>query len=416
MLRGTSLYIDGGVQLFRDNRTKWLGFNKYIYEVPMDKSWNATGNYSETQTGRFLANDTGSNPPNMLRGALYAALHEDNRLFTFGGSSFVANTSDPDWEAPRQDDGSLWSYDIVSSSWRDYDITSAIPRRPNWGAVGEDMIHEFGFFLNGQFDRGSSLGRYDSVEYEDGSPTNATFDQITYLSGMLVLDLGTASARNVSTETLGPSRVAGGLVYSSFFGKSSNGTVIAFGGMRSGGQGDDTFTNGVLIDFTTVSLCDTFRAENVTWFNQSTTGETPPPRMDFCTYPIDTPAPDNSSLNFYIYGGYDPTKSILYDDVYILSLPSFTWTKAYAGTQGRFGHTCHWASPRQMIAIGGARDAGLFAVETTGDVPDLNATTCDDGPGVALFDMTDLVWSDFLNASAAPYLVPDVVVEKIGGS
>lgn len=213
----------------------------------MDKSWNATGNYSETQTGRFLANDTGSNPPNMLRGALYAALHEDNRLFTFGGSSFVANTSDPDWEAPRQDDDSLWSYDIVSSSWRDYDITSAIPRRPNWGAVGEDMIHEFGFFLNGQFDRGSSLGRYDSVEYEDGNPTNATFDQITYLSGMLVLDLGTASARNVSTETLGSPRVAGGLVYSSFFGKSSNGTVIAFGGMRSGGQGDDTFTNGVLV-------------------------------------------------------------------------------------------------------------------------------------------------------------------------
>ncbi|EKG09562.1 hypothetical protein MPH_13412 [Macrophomina phaseolina MS6] len=395
MMRWPSIYIDGGVQLFRTNQTKWLGFNKYIYGIPMDKSWNAISNYSETRTARFMANETGANPPNMLRGGLYAALYEDNRLFTFGGSTFLANTTDPDWTPPRQDEASLWSFDILSRAWEQYDISSVVPRRPNWGAVAEDVNHEFGFFLNGQFDRGSSLGRYESVEYKGGTATNSTYDQITYLSGMIVLDLRRASPRNVSTDSLGAPRVAGGLVYTPYFGRSPNGTLIAFGGMRSRGEGDDTFTNGILIDFTTVSLCDNFGDENVTWFNQSTTGETPSPRIDFCTFPGESTVPDNSSFNFYIYGGYDPKASIVYDDVYILSLPSFTWTKAYSG---------------------GARDGNLFAVETTGSVLNFSNSTCDEGPGVSLFDMTDLAWSTFLNASAAPYQIPDKVVQKIGGS
>lgn len=37
--------------------------------------------------------------------------------------------------------------------------------------------------------------------------------------------------------------------------------------------------------------------ENVTWVNQSTTGDIPSPRMDFCTLPFEKDAKDNSSIN-----------------------------------------------------------------------------------------------------------------------
>lgn len=69
-----------------------------------------------------------------------------------------------------------------------------------------------------------------------------------------------------------------------------------------------------------------------------------------------------------------------------------------------------------MLVTGGARDAALFAVETTSQLPNLNATTCDDGPGVSLFDLTNLTWGTFFNSDAPTYQVPQNVVDVIGGS
>lgn len=121
-------------------------------------------------------------------------------------------------------------------------------------------------------------------------------------------------------------------------------------------------------------------------------------------------------LNRYIYGGYDPATSKIYDDVYVLSLPSFTWTQVYTGAIPRFGHTCNTAGHRQMVIIGGALDARLYAVETTGDLPaDLNNITCDSIGGVSLFDISNLTWSSFYNRYAAAYEVPQPVVKVIGG-
>lgn len=182
----------------------------------------------------------------MLRGALYAANRETNRLFTFGGSSFLANTTDPDWQPPSQDSTSLWSYDTEIRDWHSYNI-STVPWRPNWGSIAEDIFHDIGFFLNGMYDRGSSYGLYTSVEYEGGQVTNDSFNEIRYLGGLIMIDLHTQETKNLSTATLGAPRVAGGLVYTPTFGKTANGTLLTFGGMRSSGQSRDTFTNGDLV-------------------------------------------------------------------------------------------------------------------------------------------------------------------------
>lgn len=74
---------------------------------------------------------------------------------------------------------------------------------------------------------------YTMSEYVGGKLSNATNNQATYIGGMIIIDLLTQTARNVSTVTLGAPSVAGGLVHTPRFGKTENGTLVAFGGMQS---------------------------------------------------------------------------------------------------------------------------------------------------------------------------------------
>lgn len=80
---------------------------------------------------------------------------------------------------------------------------------------------------------------------------------------------------------------------------------------------------------------------NGTWYKQNTTGDIPAPRELFCL--VAASAPDNSSHNMcvsccglsatltltggisYLYGGRNDTG--MFDQVYVLSLPQFRWTK-----------------------------------------------------------------------------------------
>jgi hypothetical protein len=91
-------------------------------------------------------------------------------------------------------------------------------------------------------------------------------------------------------------------------------------------------------------------SSNGTWYQQVTTGDIPSPRIDFCTVYVS--APDNSSHHIYLYSGIDPIKNQNYDDVAILSIPSFTWTTVWPdGGSSRVGPNCHRAGKRQMVYV-----------------------------------------------------------------
>jgi hypothetical protein len=67
-----------------------------------------------------------------------------------------------------------------------------------------------------------------------------------------------------------------------------------------------------------------------TWFIQNTTGEPPSQRARFCS--IMTNAANSSSFEIYIYGGTNGTSTgTSLGDVWVLSVPSFTWTRVYNG-------------------------------------------------------------------------------------
>jgi hypothetical protein len=117
-------------------------------------------------------------------------------------------------------------------------------------------------------------------------------------------------------------------------------------------------------------------------------------------------ASDASSFNIYIYGGYDGidithTSS---DDVYILSVPSFTWIKAYSGqyAHGRYGHRCIQVYPDQMFVLG-----GLFK----GD-----SSICLDGGIIQVFNLNTLQFQpSYSPLNWSNYTVPSLVTAQIGG-
>jgi hypothetical protein len=140
-----------------------------------------------------------------------------------------------------------------------------------------------------------------------------------------------------------------------------------------------------------------------TWYMQNTTGTAPGQLTEFCS--VVAAANDSSSYNVYIYGGYDGLDSNdgPSDDVWILSIPSFTWIKAYSGTasHGRSAHKCVAPYPDQMFVIGGVHQS---------------QATCIDGV-IQVFNLNTLQFQDTYTPSTwSPYAVPSVVTAVIGGN
>lgn len=99
-----------------------------------------------------------------------------------------------------------------------------------------------------------------------------------------------------------------------------------------------------------------------------------------------------SSYNIYMFGGQDLTPAgnqKQRNDMWILSVPSFTWIEVDQGTQkasippARAGHLCH-AWDAQMIVLGG-----------------YNTDLSCDTPGIYVFNMSSLGWSNQFTAVTA---------------
>jgi hypothetical protein len=104
-----------------------------------------------------------------------------------------------------------------------------------------------------------------------------------------------------------------------------------------------------------------------------------------------------------MYGGIDPITGTGFDDVLILSLPSFTWTNVWPiGEAPRWGHNCHVAGKRQMITVGGNMTNGL---------------ECDwEVKGVAVWEMSTLTWGSVFLTNLTQYQVPQKLLPVTGGT
>jgi hypothetical protein len=151
---------------------------------------------------------------------------------------------------------------------------------------------------------------------------------------------------------------------------------------------------------------DIYDVEGKKWYQQPTQNGPPGQRAKGCAvvaYPS-----DHSSFNIYYYGGYDglyaDQDASFYDDVWVLSLPSFTWVQLDRGNpdHSRAGHRCFKPYADQMMVFGG--------------FPPVRDNIClQDGP-VLNFDLTSGEWKDSYDpAKFGDYRVPERVLTAIGG-
>ena len=158
-----------------------------------------------------------------------------------------------------------------------------------------------------------------------------------------------------------------------------------------------------------------------TWRSQTTTGDVPSVMDKGCvvgaegddgTYEVRRELlhvagfsiTDFTIRQIFLYGQanywYAATDSSIADSVvYVLSLPSFHWTKQDAvATVARNRHTCNVIGGRQMVIVGGV--VGIVGQLFTADPWD---------NGIGIFDMSAFEWTDSYNPNALPYVTPQVV-------
>lgn len=157
-----------------------------------------------------------------------------------------------------------------------------------------------------------------------------------------------------------------------------------------------------------MSTIDVFDVANEKWYRQPTTGDNPGQLTRGCA--VVAPAQDQSSFNIYYYGGFKGlnNRDLFNDDVWVLSVPSFTWTKlTSSGSSGRAGHKCFMPYPDQMLVLGGYTSSPATGPPTC--VPEF----------VRVFNLTTGTWLSAYDPDPAKhgsYGVPEAVHKTIGGT
>ena len=331
---------------------------------------------------------------------LYGGLDPGTNAFPNSGSSYLAAQNVQGYEAfqygtQRQS----WSPGFVQET-----LSTGVTRYVTAGAGVSVPSENLGFYFSGL--RSPTWGEINA------GGDNTT--QATELANTLItVDLSVMRNEKWSNDTLptsAPGRAGGELVW---IPTASQGALVAIGGVINPESASVTPLSDSQISAskakspTFMSTVSVYDVSGKKWYQQNTTGDTPPQLTQFCA--VVGSAQDGTSHNIYIYGGYDGLNSTsdTSDDVYILSIPSFIWIKASTGnpTHGRRHHRCVTPYPDQMFVLGGVAK-----------FPDGLGVNCLDAGVLQIYNINSLKWQNTYDPKKwSPYQVPAVVTAKIGG-
>lgn len=153
-----------------------------------------------------------------------------------------------------------------------------------------------------------------------------------------------------------------------------------------------------------------------TWFSVTASGTVPGTRVHACS--VAAVAPDYSAFHITMYGGWSLFEGRSYEQIFVLSIPSFVWINITADqignseenlsqSVGRDSMSCKLYNDAQMIVLGGYIKVGETAISPSGQC---NSTF----PPVRVLDLTTYTWQHQLNMSLE-YSVPPVIYNVIGG-
>lgn len=150
-------------------------------------------------------------------------------------------------------------------------------------------------------------------------------------------------------------------------------------------MGGGTNTSMIRMD-----IIDIFDISTQTWTKQYTKGPLPSSRLSPCA----VVASAQNTVQIYMYGGQSIFNDVPFDDIWILSLPTFTWIQVPSplnNPPGRTGHTCH-AIGSEMLVLGG------WTADDVCEVADIH-----------VFNMSSLRWGTTFDPNSL-YSVPEIVV------
>ena len=291
-----------------------------------------------------------SGPPAVSLGYLWSSY---DALYLYGGEFSESPVASP---VPF----STWAYDIASSSWSESSspktssgensepANQPVQRAAEGAGVSIPNIGR-GFYFGGHLDFLTTAGWSIS-------------DARVYLKGLLEYTFpGYSNAAVNGGQAAGSSGIyrnitQGGTQDSAGFSERADGILVYIPGYGKTGI-IVGLAGGTNTTFTQMNVIDVYDIASSTWHKQATEGPTPDIRVNPCAVAVS--AADGSSTQVYMYGGQnllpygDQTQ---YDDMWILTIPSFTWiqvdTSKQSNPPGRSGHMCNvWNA--QMVVVGG---------------------------------------------------------------
>ncbi|TVY71222.1 Kelch repeat-containing protein [Lachnellula suecica] len=405
-----TLYIYGGEASTQSSQSSNLWNNNFL-SLDLTKSWTGA---SPALTG--LAQPSG--PPAVALGALW---HSYTSLFVYGGEFSSINP------VTTPSTVSTWQYDIASSAWTEN--TSPQTSAGNNSDGGNQPVQRA---AEGAGLSVPELGlSWYFGGHQDAYTTPGWSVQIARIYLKNLLEFTHPGYANTGVTSLGSSTAAGsagiyrnitegGLQADSGFTERADGVLVYIPGW--GAQGILLgLAGGTNATFSEMNIIDVYDIANSTWYKQSTSGAYPNYRVNPCA--VVAAAPDGSSFNVYLYGGQNlipAGNQTLYSDLWILTIPSFTWVQVNMEGQSqppaRAGHTCT-LQDAQMVVVGGYVGTEI---------------SCD-SPGIYIFNASSLQWSTSFTALSSSssestsqgssilqasngYEVPALVQSIIGGS
>ncbi|KAF2964934.1 hypothetical protein GQX73_g8626 [Xylaria multiplex] len=220
-------------------------------------------------------------------------------------------------------------------------------------------------------------------------------------------------AFETTSGTQGPNILKGEMVYVR---KGEAGVLIVFGGFQTAYSKDNAAWSWDRRSFSDIFVYDI--ASNK-WYQQTATGDLPSPRTEFCAGV--SSAPDDSSFQITMHGGWDPLNLHAFNDVYVLSIPSFRWIKVSDSNNpdllgpdqpGRNRLKCDVWNESQLIVSGGTITLGTLGL---GEFVSLSSVCNATYPPIKVLDTSTYTWRTEFDPSVE-YSVPNAVTAVIGGN
>ena len=265
----------------------------------------------------------------------------------------------------------MWEYSIGASSWTEHTdpTTSTGTNAPSDQEPVQRAAEGAGLSVP-SIGRGWLFGGHEDLYTTPGWSYLIPRVYLTSLLEFTYPGYTNSEVTSLSDTAAGPDGAwrnvtEGKLTNANAFSERADGVLVYIPGFSddgillgmAGGQQAGTYTD-VSTSVTSLNIIDVYDIATSTWYRQSTSGTAPKPRVNPCA--VVAAAADGSSYQVYLYAGQslaaDATQQVQYDDMWILSVPSFTWMEVDTSKQsvppGRAGHSCHmWDG--QMISVGG---------------------------------------------------------------